>query len=165
MSIYKDFTPEDIAKLRAGCEEWNYFPLEVGLDALAKIEALKLQLSEVRKDAWEHCVRIIEAPIPGLQALAKMTGDKRGLIAEHMKALSEAGTSVRESQQFIAAVEKQKAERLIDPQQNCDHEWSHIEDHHVYCPKCKKTADLCWTCEAEKQNVGGMLVCLKCRGN
>jgi len=53
----------------------------------------------------------------------------------------------------------------VDPQQDCDHEWTHIEDHHVYCHKCKKTADLCWTCEAEKQNVGGKLVCLNCRGN
>jgi hypothetical protein len=51
----------------------------------------------------------------------------------------------------------------IDPQQNCDHQWSHIEDHHVYCHKCKKTADLCWTCETEKtKTADGRLVCLKC---
>jgi glutaredoxin len=51
----------------------------------------------------------------------------------------------------------------MDPQQNCDHQWSHIEDHHVYCHKCKKTADLCWTCETEKtKTADGRLVCLKC---
>lgn len=45
----------------------------------------------------------------------------------------------------------------------CVHEWSHIEDHHVYCHKCKATADLCWTCESEKTKTrDGGLVCLKC---
>jgi hypothetical protein len=58
-----------------------------------------------------------------------------------------------------------KPKKQVDLQQSCDHKWSHIEDHHVYCPKCKKTADLCFTCETEKQNVGGILVCLNCRGH
>ncbi len=62
-------------------------------------------------------------------------------------------------------LERAQTERRVDPQQNCDHKWAHIEDHHVICEKCKHVADLCWTCEAEKQDVGGVLVCLNCRGH
>lgn len=55
-----------------------------------------------------------------------------------------------------------RARELVVEKPKCEHEWAHIEDHHVYCPKCKKTADLCWTCEAEKQDINGRLVCPKC---
>jgi len=45
----------------------------------------------------------------------------------------------------------------------CEHEWSHIEDYHFFCAKCKTTADLCGTCSTEKTTTReGGLVCLKC---
>lgn len=58
--------------------------------------------------------------------------------------------------------EQSKVYRAVE-QFSCDHEWAHVEDHHVICRKCKKTADLCWTCESEKTKArDGCLVCVKC---
>jgi len=57
---------------------------------------------------------------------------------------------------------KAVAKEALTQKQKCEHKWAHIEDHHVICEKCKHTADLCWTCEAEKENVNGRLVCPKC---
>lgn len=110
-----------------------------GIEAplIHELRQARLQLREVRKDAWEHCVRIIEAPIQGLEELAKMTGDKRGLAAEHIKALKSAATSVRESQQFIAALEKQKTEKRI-----CEHDFDKVHGGSVIRRKCLKCGDL-----------------------
>lgn len=73
MSLYKDFSPADIEKLRAGCEEWKYFPLEVGLEALGKLEALKRENAE-----WEKLVRGMADRLYAIGKDGRAKGDANG---------------------------------------------------------------------------------------
>lgn len=73
-------------------------------------EVVLAHIRAARTEEREHCLRLIEAPIPGLEELAKMTGDKRGLVSEHIKALRAAATTVRDSGKFTDAIRKKQEE-------------------------------------------------------
>jgi hypothetical protein len=68
---------------------------------------------KVRQEEREHCLRLIEAPILGILALAERKeqsgGDSR-LFRHSITVLTDAATSVRESGTFRDAMEQKRAQ-------------------------------------------------------
>jgi hypothetical protein len=149
--------PESIAEKLTLVEKMNADNAKMRGEYLKEKQKLELQVSVIRN-------YVNEEGVSDTAKVIRVQGVVNKPVCEHDWLDLE--PVVHDGEQCKKCFEvRTKPKKQVDLQQSCDHKWSHIEDHHVYCPKCKKTADLCFTCETEKQNVGGILVCLNCRGH
>lgn len=158
-----DMQGTEIATLRAELAAMHVHDIE----AQAELRALKLQVRDLQNEkqlltshaneGWDlanaRTVQLKDAErlIASLRNVAHNAVDYVGMAnyAERQK----------EAHDLIDRTFDMKA----DLKRICEHEWSHIEDYHFFCAKCKATADLCGKCSTEKTATrAGGLVCLKC---
>lgn len=71
-------------------------------------EVVLAHIRAARVEEREHCIRLIEAPIPGLRALAAAGMSGSGIAQTHIEALTEAAKCVRESGEFADALREKK---------------------------------------------------------